>query len=215
MKFIMYRNKIKTFLKEIYYKYKYRDSTLSGLNVINSSAVITNSTFKERSRVGAYSKIVKSDIGKCTSIGPRCTIINVEIGSFCSISWNVTINARNHDVDFASTSAFPYVKRFGYVEFDSINHSTAKIGHDVWIGTGAVLLEGIHIGNGAVVAAGSVVTKNVPPYAIVAGVPAKIIRYRFSEELINKITQSEWWLWSDDKLLDNIDMFKNKYSGQF
>lgn len=77
--------------------------------------------------------------------------------------------------------------------FDLKEHNEVKIGNDVWIGTRAMILDGITIGDGAVIGAGAVVTKNVPPYAIVGGVPAKIIKYRFSQDKINELLASQWW----------------------
>jgi acetyltransferase-like isoleucine patch superfamily enzyme len=88
-----------------------------------------------------------------------------------------------------------------------------EIGNDVWIGTSAIILSGVKIGHGAVVAAGSIVTKSVPPYAIVGGNPAKIIKYRLSEEKIEELLEMKWWDWSEEKIKKNIDFFsiKNDY----
>ena len=84
-----------------------------------------------------------------------------------------------------------------------------QIGNDVWIGTGAILLDGVTIGNGAIVAAGAVVNKDVPPYAVVGGVPAKIIKYRFSEEIVKKLEESRWWEKEESWLLKNAEKFSN------
>ena len=94
------------------------------------------------------------------------------------------------------------------------------IGNDVWIGTNAILFPGIKIGNGAIIGAGAVVNKDVPDYAIVAGIPAKIIRYRFDNEIIEGLNQIKWWEWPDDKIKDNLDLLHNpnkfleKFKGQ-
>ncbi|WP_281040324.1 MULTISPECIES: CatB-related O-acetyltransferase [unclassified Mesorhizobium] len=80
------------------------------------------------------------------------------------------------------------------------------VGHDVWIGARAIIMSGVTIGNGAVIGAGSVVTKDVPPYAIVAGSPARIIRYRFSPDVVDRIQASEWWTWSDERIRDQIKL---------
>lgn len=87
---------------------------------------------------------------------------------------------------------------------------TIEIGNDVWIGTSAVILSGVKIGHGAVVAAGSLVTKNIPPYAIVGGNPAKIIKYRFNEDKIKELLEMNWWDWSEEKIKNNIEILSSK-----
>jgi acetyltransferase-like isoleucine patch superfamily enzyme len=130
-----------------------------------------------------------------------------EIGAFTSMAANINYSLGNHPLDRVSTHPFFYLKKFGLVgaDRDDIIASVPKngkitIGHDVWIGRDVTLLTGITIGTGAVIAAGAVVTKDVPPYAIVGGVPAKIIRYRFDEPTIARLLASAWWTWSDAEL---------------
>jgi acetyltransferase-like isoleucine patch superfamily enzyme len=92
-------------------------------------------------------------------------------------------------------------------DIDSASKGPVVIGNDVWVGAGAIILSGVSIGDGAIVAAGAVVTKDVPPYAIVGGNPAKLIRYRFSEDQIAKLLSISWWNWSEDKIKANLDSF--------
>ena len=119
----------------------------------------------------------------------------------------------NHPTDLPSTSPAFYLSSFGFVQEDLINQSAYQqkivIGHDVWIGRDVTLLTGITIGTGAVVAAGAVVTKDVPPYAIVGGVPARILRYRFDEKIRDRLLASKWWLWSDERLKSSVGIFRN------
>lgn len=150
------------------------------------------------SRIGKYSYGWQQLCYKETMLG--------EMGAFCSIAQNVTIPYGNHPLDTVSTHPFFYGTIFGLTDKNipladvAPGNGKVVIGHDVWIGTGATILTGITIGTGAVIAAGAVVTKDVPPYAIVGGVPAKIIRYRFDEETIAQLLASKWWTWPDEKL---------------
>jgi virginiamycin A acetyltransferase len=116
------------------------------------------------------------------------------IGRYCSFGPNVTILNRNHGLDFISLHPYLFNSKLGVIDVDNLEFKQCNIEDDVWIGYGAILTPSVtRVGRGAMIGAGSVVTKNVPPYAIVAGNPAKIIRYRFSQEIICKIENSEWW----------------------
>jgi virginiamycin A acetyltransferase len=129
-----------------------------------------------------------SFVGMHTYIGYNCFVTKSKIGAFCSIGNNVAIGDGEHPLDKVSTSGTFYT--------DIYNTLTAKeciIENDVWIGAQSIIRRGVSIGNGAVVGANSFVNKDVPPFAIVAGTPARIIRYRFNEQQIRLITSSAWW----------------------
>lgn len=151
------------------------------------------------------------------------------IGRYCSINGSARI-FNNHSMDCITTSPildFPpfysidvYAERQALIAKYGKHHENASyqdsairdnrtvtIGNDVWIGANVVILPGVRIGDGAVLAAGAVVTKDVPAYAIVGGVPAKVIRYRFSEEMIHALLQIRWWDWSQEKIEANIEFF--------
>ena len=131
-----------------------------------------------------------------------------KIGRYCSFASNVYIYHGNHPTAFKSLHPFFYNPELGYVNELKIKRSTITIGNDVWIGQNSIILPSVsEIGYGAVIGAGSIVTKNVPPFAVVAGNPVKIIRYRFSEEIINKIVQSAWW----DKSIEEIKQNKSEF----
>lgn len=157
------------------------------------------------SLIGSHTHILRNvtlnhvNIGSFTYIGEDCIFQNTSIGNYCSISREVFCGLGNHPLDSFSTSPLFYRRKntFGleivrqdseYEEYQPIH-----IGNDVWIGARAIIKDGVTIGNGAVIATGAIVTKDVPDYAIVAGVPAKIIRYRTSEENIKKQIDSKWW----------------------
>lgn len=135
------------------------------------------------------------------------------IGSFCSIAFNVSIAEGKHPIDYVTTHPITYNPGYGMAKTydEEVLSLTQKIviGNDVWIGRNAVLLPGIKIGNGAIIGAGAIVIKDVPDFAIVAGVPAKIIRYRFTPEKIELLNKIKWWNWDDSKIKSNIKLFSN------
>ena len=143
--------------------------------------------------------INNSEISSYTYVGKNCLIQNARIGKFCSIANDVLIGLGNHPLDFFSTSPLFYSKSNPLnIELVLINsnfeeYKPVYIGNDVWIGANTIILDGVEIGDGCVIAAGSVVTKNVKSYSIVGGVPAKLIKFRFSEEKINKLIDIKWW----------------------
>ena len=150
-------------------------------------------------KLGRKNKICKdvflhemTDIGSYNYIGNYTMTLNAEIGSYCSIASGVKIGQSDHDLKCVSTSTHIYGPKHGITDYNDCEKRTA-IGNDVWIAANAVIKQGVTIGTGAVVGAGAVVTKDVPPYAIVGGVPAKLIRYRFGEQDVNMLLESKWW----------------------
>ncbi len=158
---------------------------------------VSNSTMDDYSYVGRDARIIHSDIGK-----------------FCSIAGETIVGMGTHTLDkLSSSSIFTEAKNgtsHSWVNTSTVNpYERVKIGNDVWIGMRAMILGGKTIGDGAVIAAGAVVTKDVPPYAIVAGVPARVIRYRFSQEIIDRLEVLQWWNLPEDVLKKNIPLFQS------
>ncbi|MFA5077646.1 MAG: CatB-related O-acetyltransferase [Candidatus Micrarchaeia archaeon] len=134
----------------------------------------------------------------------------IEIGKYCSFASGVKILSwGEHRVGLASN--FPIKTRITHrhlgKNLDAFSKGPVTIGNDVWIGTNAIILSDVRIGDGAVVGAGAVVTKDVPPYAIVGGVPANVIRFRFSREIIDRMERIRWWDWPDGEVEKNLDLF--------
>jgi len=171
-------------------------------------AIVVNSILGDNIFISKNSFISNSLIDDFTSVGRNTTIVHTKIGKYCSISWNVTIGATQHPFERISTHAFPYIKRFGFTTTDNRFVSQTIVGNDVWFGANAIVMPNVKIGNGAIIGAGAIVTKDVPDYAIVAGVPAKIIRYRFSEETINKLVNLKWWDLNVATIKQNIALWK-------
>ncbi|MEO5892871.1 MAG: CatB-related O-acetyltransferase [Ferruginibacter sp.] len=152
-----------------------------------------------------------SEVGKYTYIGNNSYVIHAKLGSFCSIANNVMIGSARHPLKFVSSSPVFYKKdnllKKCFAEIDFREYEDTLIGSDVWIGANAFIKAGVTIGHGAVIGAHSIVTKNVDPYAIVVGNPAKEIKKRFDDATINKLLQSKWWDYSDELLQEKAADF--------
>ena len=200
---------IRKIIEKIYRKTK---KQYKGLNCsIAHEVELINCKLSEYCNLAHHSSVNNSEIGKRSSVGRYSKIRDSKIGAYCSISWDVTIGAVSHPMDRVSMHAFTYRKQFGIVDKDiMLPQKTTVIGNDVWIGCGAIILSGVTVGDGAVIGAGAVVTKDVAPYAIVAGVPAKKIRNRFNDEIIERLLSIKWWEFTDEELKNNLKVFEEK-----
>jgi acetyltransferase-like isoleucine patch superfamily enzyme len=170
---------------------------------------VSGSVLGRGARLADRCDVRASVVGDYSSIGRSTKIVNARIGRFCAISWDVTINAVGHPTDHATVSAFPYARRLGFVAHDMRREPVwVEIGHDVWIGAHAVLVPGVSIGTGAIVGAGAVVTKDVEPYTIVAGVPARVLRARFAPDVVEILMDSRWWMAPDHVLRAHVALFQ-------
>ncbi|THB65690.1 MAG: chloramphenicol acetyltransferase [Spirochaetaceae bacterium] len=182
--------------------------------LIHGSCQIINSDFGKYCEVGEYNVFENVSLGSYSYTGPWCIIQNTQVGLFSNIAAMVRIGPTDHPMTRPTQHHFTYRRRmFGMSaedDGDFFNHRrqrVTKIGHDTWIGHGAIILPEIIVGHGSVIGAGAVVTKDVPEYAIVVGNPAKVIRYRFSDDVINGLLSIAWWNWSHQQLIDALDDF--------
>lgn len=218
-------------------------SKIGNKTVINEKVIVNYSDLRGEIQIGAKSKIVSSiikgeviigekakinnctllgkiTIGRYTSLwGPNLDIhsnqnASVTIGNFCSIARNVTFQTFNHN--FKKPTSYFIGQNFFDEKWanEKVSKGNIILNNDVWIGTHCIILTGVTIENGAVVAANSVVTKDVPAYAIVAGSPAKVIGYRFDPSLIKQLEELAWWDWTEEKIAKNKAFFQNEISSE-
>lgn len=192
-----------TFGRDIYIgdKARIRDSTLGKKCSVGDNGKVWKTTVEGEASIGNNSRLCGPGTALYAKINP------IRIGNFCSIARNVLLYESNHPTERLSTY---FMERhvFGKQMTDDLtSKGPITIKNDVWIGANSIILSGITIGNGAVIAAGSVVTKDVPDFAIVGGNPAKVIKYRFDAPTRDKILEMAWWDWPLEKIRANKDMF--------
>lgn len=167
-------------------------------------------SFSETAEIRRFTKLKNVKVGRYSRVNPFCSLANTTVGNFTGISYGSDIGLGRHPLNYPSTQLIFYKinnMRNDWVKPISLKPKPVVIGNDVWIGIKTIVLDGVTVGDGAVVGAGSVVTKDVPPYAIVGGAPAKIIRYRFSPEIIERLLEIRWWDLSDEMIAKSIDFF--------
>lgn len=179
------------------------------------SARVEYSQVSKKAKVWNHCKLFHATVSDYSYIGPYSRVIHTKIGKFCSIGGQSAIGMGTHTMDKLSTSPI-FTEEHNGTSHTWVKTSTIEpfkrttIGNDVWIGQRVMVMGGIKVGDGAVVGAGAIVTKDVPPYAIVAGVPARIIRYRFSQEIIDRLEELQWWNLPENKLRENIHLFQTQ-----
>jgi phosphonate metabolism protein (transferase hexapeptide repeat family) len=195
--------------------------------VVDATAHVRDATLGRYTEIGARTSFVESTMGDYSYVVNDSNIIYTTIGKFCSIAAMTRINPGNHPMQRASQSHFTY-RASAYFDdaeddaafFDWRRSTPVTIGHDVWIGHGAIILPGRSIGTGAVVAGGAIVTKDVAPYMIVAGNPARPIRARFPETTAESLMALAWWDWDHHRLRAaladfrtlSVDAFLERYA---
>ncbi len=188
---------------------------------IHRTASVRASHFGKFCEVGARTKVAESSFGDYSYVVNDSDIIYTTIGKFCSIAAHTRINPGNHPLERVALSHFTYrSSSYGLGPddgsfFDWRRSFRCVMGNDVWIGHGAIVLPGIRIGNGAAIGAGTVVTKDVPPFAIVVGNPGRVLRHRFTPEIITALERIAWWDWTHDQLASGLADFRTLSAEDF
>ncbi|WP_232005630.1 DapH/DapD/GlmU-related protein [Pseudodesulfovibrio profundus] len=193
------------------------NDTGKGLGVtpaVHPSAEVTDSTLGIYTEVLENCTVLESVVGDYSYLSPGCDVAYTDISKFVSIAAQVRIGPTNHPMWRATQHHFTYrSEKFGFGPdddwlFDWRREQRTVIGNDVWLGHGAIVLPGVRVGHGAVVAAGAVVCKDVEPYSIVGGVPAKKIKDRFPVNIQARLVQLAWWDWDHDRIGNALEDFR-------
>lgn len=181
---------------------------------IHENCQMYNVELGEYTEVGIYNIFENTKFDDFSYTGRFCTLQNVEVGKFSNIADMVRIGPTDHPLDRPTMHHFTYRRmKYGFATTDDEGFFQARteqkvyIGHDTWLGHGAIIMPNVTIGNGAVVGSSSVVTKDVAPYTIVVGVPAKPIKQRFLEDTIRKLEKIKWWDWSYEIIKTRLNDF--------
>ncbi len=199
---------------KVYQHCDVRQSHIGTGATVGDFSRLGNCRLQEQSAIQRNAMMYHVDVGRYSYTGKNFTAWHCSIGAFCSISWNVSIGGANHDYSRITTHSFLYSRDFGllpeedYEGYDRFSQPCI-IENDVWIGANACICRGVTVHTGAVVAAGAVVTHDVPPYTIVTGVPAKPLKKRFDEETIELLLKSRWWEFPHDLIQKTFYLFNS------
>lgn len=190
--------------------------TLGLAPTLATSAIVQNSRFGRYTQVGEQTRLQDCLLDDYAYVQHFCDLMSADVGKFANIANMVRVNPGFHPIERPTLHHFTYRPMM----YGMDNHDDAEffawrsrqrvvIGHDTWIGHGVVIMPGVRIGNGAVVGSNSVVTKDVPPYAIVAGASAKVIRQRFPRAIAEALEATAWWDWDHETLTERMPDFKD------
>ena len=185
--------------------------------VIHATVRLREATIGRRCEVLANTRVSYASLGDYSYVGENCDVADAVIGKFTAIANMVRIGAPNHPMDRPSQHRFTYCPEYYEASatrdhdfFAERRDAKVTIGNDCWIGHGAIILPGVTVGDGAVIAAGAVVSRDVSHYTIVGGVPARAIRQRFSDAIAERLRRIAWWDWPDDMLFARLSDFQSE-----
>ena len=209
---------------KIYKNVRIIHSTIGKESSVGDNTTVRNSEIGDHSQIQRYCDLLRTSMGRCSIVEKNTVLHDAIIGSFCEISWQCSIGGDNHNYHLPSIHHFYWQSFFGYEEnddsvgasnfFSKLRSEPCVLGNDIWVGSGVIVNRKVHVGNGAVLASGCVVTKDVPDYAIVGGVPARIIKYRFDEPTRKRLLNIAWWNWPDRVLKANRHLFEQEVNDE-
>jgi virginiamycin A acetyltransferase len=193
-----------------------RDCSIGNKCVVGDFSRIYGCNICDCVRIERNNHIVNSSIGRYSYTGSGTVIHHAQIGAFSSISWGITIGGAEHDWEKITTHSFLFSKtniinpngEIGYNRFTK----PLNVGNDVWIGANSTIARGVNVGDGAVIGSNSFVNKNIPPYAIVAGSPASVKKYRFPENVVERLLKILWWQLPAETIAIHFDLFNSPMS---
>lgn len=203
---------------KIYSNCRVYNTELQDMSSIGDFSVVRESNIGQRSTIQRNCDIWRLSLGRYSCIGRMSTVQSAKIGSFCALSWNLKIGGDDHDYTMLSTHPFWHDISWGiasdkdYSEYyhEKEYEEPCTIGNDVWIAAGVSICRNVRIGNGCVIGAGAVITKDIEPYSVVVGIPGRVIKRRFDDITIERLEKINWWNLPTDVLKNNLPLFRDK-----
>jgi len=197
-----------------YYPEKPHTITLTEEPLIHDAVSLSDVQLGRYTEIGAGSLLEHTILDDYSYCGPSCIFQNSDIGKFANIAAQVRLGPTHHPLDRPTMHHFTYRRRMYMLDtqddtlfFTQREMRRVRIGHDTWIGHGAIVMPGVSIGDGAVIGSGAVVTKDIPDYTIAVGIPARVVRIRFTEKQIAQLKKIAWWDWPHSRLKDHLEKF--------